>query len=208
MTARVPVIAVFVSGTGRTLRHLFEMTNSQQLLAKIGVVVASRECLAIEWAREQGLAVEKVRGDESGSELESTLEKHGAGWVVLAGYTRLVPVMPSYEYRVVNIHPALLPDFGGKGMYGTRVHRAVLESGATQSGCTVHLCDDRYDTGPIVAQSVCDVQTGDTPETLAARVFERELDLYPRALASLFAGFKVVKGRVELSQPVLGARSR
>ena len=115
------------------------------------------------------------------------LGEHAIDWVVLAGYLHLVAIPRGFEGRVVNIHPALLPDFGGPGMFGDRVHEAVLKAGATESGCTVHLCDERYDTGSIVLQERCPVVPGDDVASLARRVFDLECKAYPRALQLLFA---------------------
>ncbi|MFN3683119.1 MAG: formyltransferase family protein, partial [Fimbriimonadaceae bacterium] len=110
--------------------------------------------------------------------------------VCLAGYMRLLPkeVLDSFPNRVLNIHPALLPKFGGKGMYGMRVHEAVLRAGEAESGCTVHLVNERYDEGPIVVQLRCPVLPDDTPETLAARVLELEHRAYPEAVRKVLAG--------------------
>jgi phosphoribosylglycinamide formyltransferase-1 len=122
--------------------------------------------------------------------LAAVLDEHRIDWVVLAGYLKLVDIPASYRGRVVNIHPALLPDFGGAGMHGHRVHEAVLAAGRAESGCTVHLCDEVYDRGRVILQKRCPVLPDDTPETLAARVFELEKAAYPEALAGLIEGTK------------------
>ena len=103
--------------------------------------------------------------------------------VCLCGYLSLLQIPGDFEHRVLNIHPSLLPSFGGRGMYGLRVHQAVLDHGNTVSGCTVHLCDNTYDTGPVLLQRSCPVADNDTAETLAARVFEQECEAYPAAIA-------------------------
>jgi phosphoribosylglycinamide formyltransferase-1 len=120
--------------------------------------------------------------DRVGEETLDALEEHDVGVIFLAGYLKLVPasVVAAYRRRILNIHPALLPSFGGKGMYGQNVHRAVLESGARLSGPTVHFVDEEYDRGSIVAQWPVPVLAGDTPETLAARVLKVEHQLYPQ----------------------------
>lgn len=179
------MLAVFVSGTGRTLRNLIARCADGSLPARVGLVVASRECGAVEVARDAGVPVVVRAGDFRADELDAVLKGHGVGWVALAGYLRLLPIPEDYRGRIVNIHPALLPEFGGSGMHGLHVHRAVLASGAGRSGCSVHICDDRYDTGPIVVQRECAVLPGDTPESLAARVFALELEAYPEALRLL-----------------------
>jgi phosphoribosylglycinamide formyltransferase-1 len=112
----------------------------------------------------------------------------------LAGYLRRLSIPASLKWKIVNIHPALLPSFGGAGMYGERVHQAVLDAGCKVSGCTVHLCDDEYDRGPIIVQRTCEVREDDTAQTLAARVFEQECLAYPEALRLL------MDGRVRIEQ--------
>jgi phosphoribosylglycinamide formyltransferase-1 len=115
--------------------------------------------------------------------------------VCLAGWLHLVRIPPDFRHRVLNIHPALLPAFGGKGMYGRHVHEAVLASGAKVSGCTVHFADDTYDTGPILVQKAVPVLDDDTPETLASRVFAAECDAYPEAIRLVGEGRIEVIGR-------------
>lgn len=195
-------IAVFLSGGGRTLENLLacargEGPGGRTLDAEVRLVVASRECRGAEIAREAGIETRVIAGDLDAPAVRALLEDSGAQWGVLAGYLRRLGIPPEFEHRIVNIHPALLPAFGGKGMFGDRVHRAVLDAGERQTGCTVHLCDDRYDTGPIVLQRTCDVRPDDTTESLASRVFELERRAYPEALAKLFAGgWRVESGRV------------
>jgi len=180
-------LAILLSGSGRTLLNIHDRILAGDIPAEIALVVASRECLGAQRARERALPVRVIRGDIPQAELESLLAEHRIDWVVLAGYLRRLPIPPAYEGHVVNIHPALLPRHGGPGMYGDRVHKAVLEAGETESGCTVHLADADYDTGPIILQKRCPVLEGDTPETLAARVFELETQAYPEALKLLLA---------------------
>jgi formyltetrahydrofolate-dependent phosphoribosylglycinamide formyltransferase len=179
---------VFLSGSGRTLVNLAERIREGRLQAEIALVVASKECLGAERARGLGLPTRVIRGNVSGADLEHLCREHRIDWVVLAGYLRLLPVPASLAGRIVNIHPALLPDFGGEGMYGHHVHEAVLKAGRRISGCTVHLCDENYDRGRIVLQMECPVMENDTPETLAARVFALECEAYPAALELLLSG--------------------
>ena len=129
-----------------------------------------------------------------GDEWLDLLRQHQVDLIVLAGYLKLVPpaVIAAYRGRIINIHPALLPSFGGPGMYGLRVHQAVLASGAKVSGCTVHLVDEEYDRGPILAQSRVPVFPGDTAETLATRVLEAEHRLLPA----------VVRAAAEAGRPI------
>ena len=167
--------------------NLCEVIARGDLGAQIGVVIASKECLGAQRARERGLETLVEPGAIPRARLAEILVTHRIDWVVLAGYLKKVEIPERFKGRVVNIHPALLPDFGGAGMYGDRVHAAVLASGATHSGCTVHLCDEEYDRGPILLQRTCPVMPGDDPHALAARVFEEEKRAYPEALRRLFA---------------------
>ena len=190
-----PRLAVLISGGGRTMVNLAERIDRGALAASIGMVIASRECPGAELARERGITTRVIGGTIPRDVLGGMLQDAQIGLVVLAGYLKLVQVPRGYEGRVVNIHPALLPGFGGPGMHGEHVHRAVLDAGCKVSGCTVHLCDERYDTGPILAQAACEVRDDDSPASLAARVFALECDLYPRTLERLLAGRVKVLGR-------------
>jgi phosphoribosylglycinamide formyltransferase 1 len=153
------------------------------------VVVPSSDAPALLRASALGVATKVVEPrDNYGPRL---LEALGQVQVVcLAGFLRLLPdeVLHAFEGRILNIHPALLPKFGGKGMYGMHVHRAVLEAGEKATGCTVHLVTEVYDEGPVLLQRTCPVLADDTPETLAARVLELEHETYPQALALLLRG--------------------
>ncbi len=149
-------------------------------------VVAPRE--GTEAAANAGVEVRVVEpGDGYGARLVRALE--GATVVCLAGFTRLLPeeVLRAFPGRVLNIHPSLLPRHGGPGMYGRRVHEAVLASGDVESGCTVHFVTERYDEGAVLLQARCSVLEGDTPDTLAARVLELEHRTYPEAVRRLLA---------------------
>ncbi|MCL4220811.1 MAG: phosphoribosylglycinamide formyltransferase [Phycisphaerales bacterium] len=178
-------LLVLLSGSGRTLLNLADAIDRGELPARLRLVVASRPCLGEERARARGLDTRIIRGVIPPEELLDLARTAQADWVVLAGYLKMVRIPKQLRGRVINIHPALLPDFGGPGMYGHHVHEAVLAAGRTESGCTVHFCDDRYDTGPIILQRRCPVLPADTPDTLAARVFEQECIAYPEALRSL-----------------------
>lgn len=166
--------------------------------AEVALVVASRETIALEKARELGINAHVRTGQLGPHELDELVDAHRIDWIVLAGYLKKLPITPRVAGRVVNIHPGLLPGdgtpgpFGGPGMHGAAVHRAVIaafERGeVTESGCTVHLCDAEYDSGPVVLTRSCPVMPGDTPEALAERVFGLELEAYPAALQRLVAG--------------------
>lgn len=184
-----------LSGAGRTLANLLACADRGTLRARVSLVVASRECPGADLARQRGLPTIVEPGDIPGARLETLARDAGAEWVVLAGYLRRLGIPRALTNRVVNVHPALLPSFGGAGMFGLRVHRAVIEAGCKVSGCTVHLCDEEYDRGPIISQAACPVLDDDTPETLAARVFDLECRTYPGALELLLAGRVRVEGR-------------
>jgi formyltetrahydrofolate-dependent phosphoribosylglycinamide formyltransferase len=169
---------------------LIRACQSGRVPAEIEVVIApSTEAPALVVASDLRVPTAVVApGDGYGERLLAALD--GCDWLCLAGFMRLLPteVLDAFPGRVLNIHPALLPKFGGKGMYGKRVHEAVLEAGETESGCTIHLVTPVYDEGPIVLQKKCAVLPDDTPETLAARVLEVEHAAYPEALARVVRG--------------------
>lgn len=191
-------VAVFASGGGSNLQALLDNFNTHDRVARIVLVVSDREdAPALERARKAGIeaVVIPVAGrpiDYVSRETLVTLESADVDLIALAGYLRLVPpaVVRRYRNRILNIHPALLPAFGGKGMFGVRVHRAVLDAGAKISGATVHLVDEEYDTGAIIAQWPVPVLPGDTPEALAARVLHVEHLLYPAALETVARRFE------------------
>ena len=185
MSAR---LAVMLSGAGRTLGNLLDEIAAARLRATIDLVIASRECPGAERARSAGIETVVLPGVIPQGELGEAFASRRIDWVALAGYLKLIRIPPAYRGRIVNIHPALLPDFGGPGMYGRRVHEAVLAAGRRESGCTVHHCDEEFDRGDIILQRRCPVLPGDTPETLADRVFALEREAYPEALRRLIRG--------------------
>lgn len=179
-------LGVLLSGSGRTLDNLIDHIAAGELDATIPVVVASRACLGEQKARDAGIETHIHPVPLDSGWLGDLCDRHGLDLVVLAGYLKLVPISDRLRHRVINIHPALLPGFGGKGMHGQRVHAAVLDAARRgeliESGCTVHFADEAYDTGSIILQRRCPVRADDTPQTLAARVFELEREAYPAAL--------------------------
>ena len=196
-TASELPIAVFLSGSGTTLQNLIDARARGLLPVRIVQVVASKEGVGgIEKARRAGLPIEVIArksfpSTETYSErLFEVCRSAGAKLVCLAGFLQLLRIPDDFHHRVLNIHPALLPAFGGKGMYGHHVHEAVLASGAKVSGCTVHYADNEFDHGPVIMQRTVPVLDDDTPETLAARVFEQECIAYPEAIR-LFAEGKL-----------------
>ena len=182
-------LAVLLSGGGRTLENFQQLIEQGRLTARIAVVVGSKaDAYGLQRARQHGLdAVAVPRSDYASVDafndaINAVLCRYDIDLVVLAGFLSLYRPPPHLADRVMNIHPALLPAFGGKGLYGDRVHRAVLASGAKVSGCTVHFADEHYDQGPIILQKAVPVKDDDTVERLAARVFAAECELYPKAI--------------------------
>lgn len=175
-------LCVMLSGSGRTLENLFAASGDGRLSATVELVIASRPCRGVEIARERGVETRVEAGEISAGTLARLLHEHRIDVVALAGYLRRVHVPEGWQGRILNIHPSLLPAFGGQGMYGDRVHAGVLAAGLTETGCTVHLVDDRFDTGPVLLQRRCPVLPGDDVSTLASRVFAEERRAYPEAL--------------------------
>ncbi|MDA0378758.1 MAG: phosphoribosylglycinamide formyltransferase [Bacteroidetes bacterium] len=186
-------IAVFASGGGSNFQALADACQDGRIRGRIALCVASRETAGvIQRAERLGIPVHVLRGSTeewTASALE-VLRTQQVEFIALAGFMRMVPadLIRAYPDRIVNIHPALLPDFGGHGMFGMNVHRAVIASGAARSGATVHLVDEDYDTGPIVAQEAIDVRPSDSAEDLATRVLEVEHRLYPAVVAAFAEG--------------------
>ena len=187
-------VAVAVSGRGSNLEALFaRLGNGDD--ARVVLVISDRaEAPALDRARERGVAAMALQDWRSAEEWLAALTAESVDLLVLAGYLKLVPaeVIARYRGRIINVHPALLPAFGGKGMYGIRVHEAVLQSGAVESGCTVHLVEEEYDRGMILVQARVPVLPGDTAQVLASRVLEQEHRLLPAVvLAAARAGHPV-----------------
>lgn len=184
-------IAVLVSGHGSNLQAILDACARPEFPARVVVVVSDRPgAYALERARRAGIpthvvdwSLYRARGPFCRA-MERVLEPYRVDLICLAGFLRILDAafVAAYRGRILNIHPSLLPAFGGKGMYGERVHRAVLASGASVSGCTVHLVTEEVDAGPIVLQAEVPVLPGDTPERLAARVAEAEHRIYPEAI--------------------------
>ena len=189
-------IAVLLSGTGRTLANLLRAIDEGAFAAQIVAVVSSRPGVrGLEIAAAAniptGTVVRRAFADDAGfsDAVYAALAPYEHDLIVMAGFLRKLVVPPEWEGRILNIHPALLPESAaaGQGYYGEHVHAAVLAGGAEVSGATVHVVDNRYDAGPVVARTVVPVVPDDTAATLGARVFAAECDLYPRAIARYVA---------------------
>ncbi|MEM8783112.1 MAG: phosphoribosylglycinamide formyltransferase [Planctomycetota bacterium] len=202
-------LAVLVSGGGTTLANLAKRIEDGVLFASVETVVVSREGVGgLGVCERHGLPATVIPRKPYGDDVErfscdvfGVIRRSGADLVCLAGFLSLLRIPDDFRHRVLNIHPSLLPGFGGPGMYGTRVHEAVIRHGAKLSGCTVHFADNTYDTGPIVAQRACPVEPDDTPATLAARVFEQECEAFPEAIADWAEGRVCVRDGVARITP-------
>jgi formyltetrahydrofolate-dependent phosphoribosylglycinamide formyltransferase len=194
-------LGVLISGGGTTLINILDYIKQGQLNAEVALVISSRSTVAgVDRAKDAGLNVEVIRKkdypdiDAFSVRIEEELVAASVDLVVQGGWLCLWKIPSRYENRVMNIHPALLPSFGGQGMWGHHVHEAVLAAGCKVSGCTVHFCTNEYDKGPIIVQRACEVKDGDTPDTLAARVFEQECIAYPEAIRLFAEGRINVQG--------------
>ena len=182
-------LAVLLSGSGRTLENLLERIQAGTLAAEVKIVVSNRgDVRGVEIARRAGLPAHVLPRSTTplatwSNAIFNACRAVEADLVVMAGFLQLVEIPADFAGRVINIHPALLPAFGGKGFHGMHVHRAVLARGCTVSGCTVHLVDNEYDHGRILLQKTVAVLPDDTPESLAARVFAVECQALPEAIA-------------------------
>jgi phosphoribosylglycinamide formyltransferase-1 len=196
-------IAVFASGRGSNFRAILQAIHQGRIPARVCAVISDNpNAGALELARASAIPAFHQSQRQVSSETEyisrllETLEQHEAAFIALAGYVKRIPnaVVGRFRDKIVNIHPALLPAFGGKGMYGIRVHEAVIAAGVKISGATVHLVNEEYDRGPIVMQKPVEVRADDTPETLAARVLSIEHEIYPAALKAFAEGRVRVEG--------------
>ncbi len=190
-------VAVFVSGGGSNLQSLINASKSGNLAARIVLVISNRDdAYGLERARREGIDTfvynVKKYPDRAAAhkDLMEVIEHYDIEYIALAGYLKLIPkpLIRKYADKITNVHPALLPKYGGKGMYGHRVHEAVLKAGDTESGATIHIVDEIYDNGKILMQKKVPVNSDDTPDTLAARVLKVEHEIYPIALNNLITG--------------------
>ena len=175
-------IAVFISGSGSNLQSIIDNIENGNLNCEISYVIADRECFGLERAEKHGIKSimldKKLFGNKLSDEISAILENgiEKTDYIVLAGYLSILSesFINKWTRKIINIHPSLLPKFGGKGMYGMNVHRAVIEAKETESGCTIHFVDTGVDTGEIILQIKVPVLSDDTPEILQKRVLEKE----------------------------------
>jgi phosphoribosylglycinamide formyltransferase-1 len=198
--ARVPArpgLAFLASHNGTSMRAIAAACRAGVLRAQPLLLVSNNsECGAMTWARDNDIAAHHISAKTAGSDaaadaaIASALSMAGADIVILAGYMRMLGprTLGAFKKRIINVHPALLPKYGGKGMYGKAVHAAVLAAGDAESGVTIHLVDEVYDHGPMIAQAKVPVEPGDTHETLAERIQAREQTLYVETLTRILGG--------------------
>lgn len=187
-------IVVFASGSGTNFQAVIDAVESGNIQAEIAGLIASKQNIkSIERAQKYDIPVRVIPKKQFESEeafadeLLTVLNDWETDLIVLAGYMQKIPqsVIRAYRRRMINIHPSLLPKYGGKGFYGERVHRAVIENEEEQSGCTVHYVTEEYDQGPIIDQRTVEVKEDDTPESLAARILKHEHKLLPSVIADI-----------------------
>lgn len=197
MESNIKNLAVFVSGTGTNFQAIQEAIEKDEINARIVLLISSKPGVkALDTAREHHIdsfvmdEKEFASSGEYVNALSRKLSDYKTDYILLAGYLKMIPVriIGDYRGRIINIHPALLPKFGGKGMYGLNVHKAVLEAGEEYTGVTIHIVDEHYDHGPIIAQEKLKVRKGETPEELQKRVLKIEHQLYPRVVKELCRG--------------------
>jgi len=192
-------LACLISGGGRTMLNLADHIERGDLPARIEVVISSRsDVMGVERAWQRGLEVKMARSIDYQQEedlfdaIYKWLDEYAIDLVCFCGYLRWLRIDPAWRTRMINIHPSILPAFGGRGMFGKRVHQAALDAGHTYTGCTVHFVDEQYDHGPVILQRACPVLPDDDADSLAARVFREECLAYPQAVRL------IAEGRVEL----------
>lgn len=183
-------IVVFASGSGTNFQSIIDAVQRGDISAQISGLISNRDNIgAIERAEKNGIPSKVIDPNilsekQFTEQLLSQLEEWNADLIALAGYLKRIPssVIKKYENRILNIHPSLLPKYGGKGFFGLNVHRAVLEAGEEESGCSVHVVTEEFDEGPVVARAKIKVQPNDSPELLAKRILTEEHKLYPKAI--------------------------
>lgn len=185
-------LAIFASGTGSNAKRLIDYFSEKETISVALLISNRKECGALEIARKAGTTAIRFSKEEfyDSSTVIEKLTTEKIDFIVLAGFLIKVPdnILKAYENKIINIHPALLPDFGGKGMYGLNVHKAVIESGKKESGITIHLVNEHYDEGRILFQAKCPVLENDTAEALAARVQELEHKHFPEVVERFISG--------------------
>ena len=187
-------VVVFASGSGTNFQAIIDAIDQKSIQAEIaGLITNNPDAISIDRARKNGIPVKILRSVDYDDyqaytiDLLNQLDAWKPDLIVLAGYLKKIPIqiIRRYENRIINIHPALLPKYGGKGFYGIKVHRAVIAAGEKESGCTVHIVTEEYDRGPILGQIKVPVEKDDSPETLQQRILIQEHRLLPQVINQL-----------------------
>jgi len=190
-------LAVFVSGRGSNLKAILENEDLKNIITIVAVISDKQNCAAFDIAKENNITtfyIGNKEGNISFEKLVSWMKINSVELIVLAGFLKLIPSYFVGEFRnkIINIHPALLPSFGGKGMYGMNVHKAVFQSSSKVSGPTVHFVDEYYDTGGIIAQQCVDISSVNSPEEIAEKVLKEEHKILPYVIKKIIEG-KVIR---------------
>lgn len=197
---KTPVV-VAISGGGRTLKNLLAMEKKFNSYQIVGVIASRPNCKGMNIARENSLPIFVADfahgGEDTSNQLSQWLTSLKTEWILLGGFLKKFPTLDSFKNKVVNIHPALLPKYGGHGMYGSRVHKAVIDAKEKHSGASIHFVNEEYDEGDVIAQIKVDISKGETPESLAEKVFDGECVLYPKAIDLLINKKLPLKNKIE-----------
>jgi len=185
-------VAILASGSGTNAENIINNFNSGDEIRVVILMSNRQDAYALKRADKLNIPTWVFNREDlyASSNVLDKLNEFSADIIILAGFLWLIPpeIIKSYPGRILNIHPALLPSYGGKGMYGSRVHQAVIENGEKKSGITIHIVNEEYDAGDIVFQAECPVLEGDTPESLASRIHELEYEYYPEVIRDYAAG--------------------
>ena len=201
---KISKLVILASGSGRTILNIANAIEKKQIHAEIALVILSNKDIpAVAKCKNlqlNTLVIDKKKYSETekkNKDILSAIYESNADLVILAGWIHLLPIPKNLEGKVLNIHPSLLPEYGGKGFYGKKVHEAVFRDSKKISGCTVHFASQEYDEGPIVLQTPVTINVQDTPEVIAKKVFEAETRSYPEAIKMVLKGYaKYEKGKV------------
>lgn len=187
-------IAILASGTGSNAVNLVQYFSKKKNIEIALLISNKKDAPVITKMRDLNIPVKVITNEEfdNSSYMLSLLHEYNISFIVLAGFLRIVPspIIKAYENRIINIHPSLLPKYGGKGMYGMKVHEAVVASGDDKSGITIHYINDRYDEGEIIFQAFCDVSPTDSPEVVAQKVHALEYEYYPKVTEKIILAIK------------------
>lgn len=177
-------ISVFISGSGSNLKAIYKSIESGEINGKIVLVISSKKCAGSQFANKKKITTYVINQPNIGKKMIDLLDKHNIDLICLAGYLKLIPslVIKKYRNRIINIHPALLPKFGGKGYYGMRIHESVIKANEKESGVSIHFVNEEYDKGLIIAQKVIKIMKNESAENLASRILKEEHKLYPKII--------------------------